>query len=439
MAEVQPFRGIRYNPEIVPDLGEVTTPPYDVISEAEQDTFHARHPHNIIRLILGKKEKGDSGASNPHTRAAESFSRWLREGALIRDREPGYYLTSVEFEHQGRILSRFGLIARVALEPFDRGIILPHEATFSAIKTERLGLMRQCHANFSPIFSLFPDPDGLMETLRAEAEGRLPVTGFMDGSGHRHRMWHLTDEAPCRRIRDALAHQKLFIADGHHRYETALAYRDEVSRSEPGFSSEHPANFIMMYLSSMKDPGLIVLPAHRLIRGVDRSRLMTFADHASTSFEIEDVAVDRGSADDIQAALRPDEPGGCRIGLLMSGVKKLTVLTARPETVRQRLAATMPEVLASLDVSVLTHLIFPDLLGIAPEELDSVGRIRYTSRTAEAVAEVFDGRADAAFLLNPTRIDQVRRIAEEGLVMPRKTTYFAPKVITGLVLNTLCP
>lgn len=437
MADVRPFRGIRYHTERVPDLASVTTPPYDVISEVDQEAFYRRHPQNMIRLILGKSEAGDSENRNPHTRAAAAFNQWMADGTLVQDTHPACYLTSVDFRHHGEMATRYGLIARVGLEPFEKGIILPHEATYSAIKTERLGLMKACHANFSPIFSLFADSTNLVDTLKTEAAS-LPVQQtFEDSRGDRHRLWRIEDEALTRRIQAAFADEKLFIADGHHRYETALAYRDWIAGKNPAFSNDHPANSIMMYLSSMRDPGLVVLPTHRLVRGLNRPQLESFPKLAADRFELEQIPIDEARRRGLDLVLKTAAEDECRIGVVLGDRKELILLKAKHGDMAGELSDRMPEPLTGLDVSLLTHLIFPDLLGILPGELDDVGRIRYTSASETAVETVLNGSADAAFLLNPTRIDQVRRIAEAGLTMPRKTTYFAPKVITGLVLNTL--
>lgn len=439
MADVRPFRGIRYNPDRVPDLGSVTTPPYDVISAAEQADFYRRHPRSMIRLILNKRLDDDSETQNPHTRAAAEFAEWMSDGTLIRDPRRAYYLTSVAFRNDNRASVRYGLIARVAIEPFDKGVILPHEATYPAIKSERLGLMKACHANFSPIFSLFPDALELMEFLKRKTANRPPVNAFEDAAGNHHRLWLIEDADIQGRIHAAFADETLFIADGHHRYETALAYRDWVAQTTPGFSPDHPANFIMMYLSSMRDPGMIVLPAHRLVKGVGQPRLESLIERAAAFFDIEPLDVDTvkdSGWDSVGAAV---DESACRIGVVMGEPHRFFLLKADAKTIGGRLSERMPASLTTLDVSILTHLLLTDLLGISTTDMENVGRIQYTSSADAAMDAVFEGSADVAFLLNPTRIEQVKRIAEEGLIMPRKTTYFAPKVITGLVLNSLMP
>ncbi|MBS3809906.1 MAG: DUF1015 domain-containing protein, partial [Desulfobacterales bacterium] len=275
MAEILPFCGIRYSQEKIRDLSEVVTPPYDVISEEEQEAYYQRHPNNVIRLDKAKATPGDTDTDTPYTRAAADFRRWLEQGVLIRDETPSFYLTSVGFSVNGEPITRYGLIAAVRLEPFESGVILPHEETFSKVKSERLELMKACHANFSHIFSIYSDRNNILATLKAEAEKKQPEAAFTDDSGHFHRMWKISDPEICRQVTGALKQRRLFIADGHHRYETALNYREWVRQNTPDFDENHPANFIMMYLCAVEDQGLIILPTHRLLPEVPENAFLS--------------------------------------------------------------------------------------------------------------------------------------------------------------------
>jgi len=442
MAEVIPFRGIEYNPRKIPNPGEVTTPPYDVISPEEQARAYARHPHNIIRLILGKEAPEDSEADNRYTRAARCCEEWAEESILIRDPQPAFYLTATRFTVEDRPLTRLGLIARVRLEPFDRGIILPHETTFSGIKSDRLRLMQACHVNFSPIFSLYPDPDRhLLATLEDRVQDRNPDMDFTDTTGDRQRLWRITEGPFCEQVTRNFQDKILYIADGHHRYETALAYRDWLAQADPDFSDDHPANFIMMYLTGMTDPGLVVLPAHRMVRSVPTDLLENFTAHTRAFFDIFALPF-RGNTPDgiLPEFLSELEKGAHRntIGVFVKGRSELLLLRLR-EGVMDRFADELPESLRSLDVTVLTRLLLMEVLGFDGDRLDDPAAVAYTSRADTAKDQVFGGRFDMAFILNPTRIEQVRKIAREGLIMPRKSTYFYPKVITGQVINPLTP
>ncbi|MBC2693890.1 MAG: DUF1015 domain-containing protein, partial [Desulfobacteraceae bacterium] len=287
MAEVFPFRGILYNQQKVHNLSEIVTPPHDVISKQEQRDFYERHPQSIIRLILGKTTENDTVNNNCYTRASDFFKSWFSKNILKQDTTPAFYLTSMDFFLENKIFTRYGIIALVALEPFKNGVILPHESTFSNVKMRRFELMKLCHANFSPIFSLYSDSKNIIiAKLKEPALKQTPEIEFTDYDGHRHRMWRITDLDSCRYVSKAMQEKRLFIADGHHRYETALDYRDWISSGNPDFNKDHPANYVMMYLSSMKDTGLVILPAHRMVKGLKSSITGSFINKAEDYFDI---------------------------------------------------------------------------------------------------------------------------------------------------------
>ena len=440
MAEIIPFRGIFYNPDKIHDLADVVTPPYDIISKQEQHNFYKRHPHNIIRLILNRKTENDTSENNPHTRAADFFNKWLSENVLLRDKSPALYLTSVEFPSENKTITRFGLIALVGLEPFEKGIILPHEKTFSKIKSERLDLMKACHANFSPIFSLYSDQKNILGSLKDAALNKTPDINFTDNKDQRHRLWRITDTTVHRYISSVMKEKRLFIADGHHRYETALNYRNWVSNNNPDFSTDHPANYVMMYLSSMEDPGLIILPAHRMLTGIQDSVLAAFIQKIRNYFDITTISFKEREREKAQAefisTLKSNNSKNI-IGVFMKDRPEFYLLTLKPNVMEEMFGDEFSDSLRNLDVTVLTRLIFIEILGFDQSMLDDEKIIAYSSSTIEAIDRVASDECDIAFILNPTKISQVRNIAEEGLIMPRKSTYFYPKVITGQVLNGL--
>jgi uncharacterized protein (DUF1015 family) len=442
MANVTPFKGLLYNQKKIPSLSDVVTPPFDVISPKEQELFYRRHPNNMVRVILGKTSPDDSPENNRHTRAAAAFNQWMSADILIRDDRPAFYLTSLEFEAPDGVITRFGLIGLVRLEPFEKGIVLPHERTFSKVKSDRLELMKACHANFSPIFALYSDGNGLLQSLKASIHDQPPVMNFTEANGFRHRLWRITDRDIHKQVAEAFLPEKIFIADGHHRYETALNYRNWVAERTPGFASGHPANFVMMYLCSMDDPGLVILPAHRLLKEVRPETLSRLPQRAAEYFEVEtfpfqsaDVAVVQTAFLDALRTRTADNA----IGFFVNGTKAFYLLILKPDTMTRLFAHELPESLRNIDVTVLTRLIFMDILGFDQTRLDDEKLIGYASRAEDAVQEVLAGDYDVAFILNPTRIEQVRQIAEAGLIMPRKATYFYPKVITGQVMNLLRP
>jgi uncharacterized protein (DUF1015 family) len=439
MAEVYPFRGILYNPECIADMADVVTPPYDVISLREQEAFHQRHANNVIRLILGKAQPDDSGPSDVHTRAAAYFQKWMETRVLVRDKGPAFYFTSVTFTSGQQRITRYGVICCVRLEPFEKGIVLPHERTFSKVKTERLQLMQACHTNFSPIFGLYADSNGILQKLTEIEKSQAPDMDFLDNQGLGHKLWRITDKEIQAYIASSLKDQCIYIADGHHRYETALNYRTWVKENTPGFEENHPANFVMMSLSSMKDPGMVILPAHRLLNDVPVEAVDTLIDKARACFEILSFSTEAGmnqALDAFDASLVANADRNA-IGLYIKNQPALNVLILKNGIMKQKYADEFPQALRDLDVTVLTRLLMEELLGFDQSRLDDAARIGYATTTRAAVQAVQEGPADIAFILNPTKIEQVQEVSRQGLIMPRKSTYFYPKVGSGLVINPL--
>jgi len=441
MAEVLPFRGILYNPQKIRNLSDVVTPPYDVISKQKQHDFYERHPQNIIRLILGKTTENDNVNNNYYTRASDFLKNWFSENILEQDTTPAFYLTSMDFSLENKIFTRYGIIALVALEPFKNGVIVPHESTFSNVKMERFELMKSCHANFSPIFSLYSDSKNIIiNKLKGQALKQTPVIELTDYDGHRHRMWRITDLDSCRYVSNAMQEKRLFIADGHHRYETALDYRDWISSNNPDFNKDHPANYVMMYLSSMEGAGLVILPAHRMVKGLKSSITGSFINKAEDYFDILTIPFMDSDFERVQAEfisiLRSNASKNI-IGVLMKNSMEFYLLTLKSGVMERTFSNELPEVLRYLDVTVLTRLIFIEIFGFDNSKLDNESIITYSSSEKQAIEAAVSGKCDISFILNPTKIEQVRDIADNGLIMPRKSTYFYPKVLTGLVMNSL--
>ena len=422
MAEVIPFKGILYNTHKIQNLADVVAPPFDVISKQEQIQFHERHPQNIIRLTLGKITENDTPSDNRYTRSAECLKRWFSDGVIMLDEEPAFYLTSTEFLFDGNRVTRYGLIALIRLEPFEKGIILPHEKTFSKVKSERLELMKACHANFSPIFSLFSDEENhIYNRLKHAVCDKSADIVFTDKSGQKHRLWRITDSSVQQYISDALKDKKIFIADGHHRYETALNYRNWLSARTSDFRDNHPANYVMMYLCSMEES---------LIH-----KTKNYFDIITLPYNDEQH---KKNLSQFISILKSNASKHC-IGVCMKDRPELHLLILKPDVMENMFGDELPEVLRNIDVTVLTRLVFMEVLGFDQARLDNEQLIAYSSIAEEAIDEVFAGKHDIAFILNPTKIQQVRDIANAGLIMPRKATYFFPKVITGQVMNSLRP
>jgi uncharacterized protein (DUF1015 family) len=431
MADVRPFRGFRYHLDPDDDLGTVIAPPYDVISAAEQQRLYDRSPYNIVRLELGRDEPKDDALNNRYTRAAEDFARWRRDGILQLDLAPAFYLYRQRFTVDGRELARTGVIARVRLEPWEAGVILPHERTMAKPKDDRLRLLRACAANVSPILALYEDKAGTIAGAIERATAAQPVADVADDAGERHTLWMLDDPATCAAITDALATRQLFIADGHHRYETALAYRDESAEVHYGLSPDSAANFVMMTLVAMDDPGLAILPTHRLVRGLERSVLDALPERLGAIWKLRDLE----SSADAPALLKTLASEKQAAIVVTHEQRWLATLTPAG---RKRLSASgEPKSWQQLDVAAVQEGILDAALGIRRDAIATGDSVTYTRDASAALDAVARGEAQVAILLNPTRPQQVRDVARDGGRMPQKSTYFYPKLITGLVIHPL--
>jgi len=444
MAIVAPFRGLTYNFHKRQDLFRLVAPPYDVISEEEQLRYYQEDPHNVIRLILGKKRTGDSDWDNVYTRAADHFQRWQSNRTLIRSKEPCLYVTAMTYSpgngEPERV--RWGIIALVRIEDPGSGVILPHERTFSAHRDDRLRLFRACNAQFSQIFGLHEDPDNAILNACSETLTGPPQMDFHLEDGTRHRLWIINRRIVFEKVTEAMADKSIFIADGHHRYETARNYRD-MMRARYG---QKPANrsyeFVMMYLSSMNDKGLTILPSHRLIKKVPGFKVGPFLEKIARWFDVEPFSFSTESLPQASAQLRQrlEKAGEHRavFGWTMHDSDRWYLLSLKPD-MRDEMGDDLHPSLKALDVLVLSRLIFQKGIGFTKEDLDDEEIFQYQSNISTALSEVASGKHQMVFLLNPTRMAHVKEVAGNALVMPRKSTYFYPKALTGLVFNRIDP
>ena len=443
MAIVAPFKGLTYNFHQRQDFSRLVAPPYDVISEEEQDQYYQEDPHNVIRLILGKKKTGDSDWDNVYTRAADYFQRWQSDSSLIRSKEPCLYVTAMTYDpgNSGPERVRWGIIALVRIEDRASGVILPHERTFSAHKDDRLRLFRACNAQFSQIFGLYEDPENSVLNGCSEALNHTPQMDFTLEDGTRHRLWILDRRVLFRKMSDAMADKSIFIADGHHRYETSRNFRD-MMRARYG---QKPANksyeFVMMYLSSMNDSGLTILPSHRLLKKVPGFESGPFFEKARKWFDIKEFPL-KGrlshECPDLKRRLEKEGERQTAFAFYQHDGDCWHLLSLK-SGVRAEMGNDLHPSLKKLDVLVLSRFIFQKSLGFSKEDLDDEEIFQYQSNTSAAVSEVESGKYQMVFLLNPTKIEHVKEVAGNSLVMPRKSTYFYPKVLTGLVFNRIDP
>ena len=434
MNDIRPFRGLRFDETVAGPLGSLVCPPYDVISPLDQINLYGRSPNNIVRLELGLEFPEDDADSNRYTRAAGTLERWLSAGVLKVEQEPALYLYEQRFPMDGSDLVRRGVLVRLRLASWKAGVVLPHEETMAKPKEDRLKLMRATACNLSPLFLLFDDPSGEVAGLMVEAASEPPAAEADTGNGQLHRVWAIRG-GRMDRITAALREPQLYVADGHHRYETALAYRDEMTGSDASPSPDSAYNFAMVLLVDSRDPGLVVLPTHRLIHGVPADRVSALERTLAGSFHAEPVrAATHGDAasraEAITGRMRELAVGPV-LGLYTGGTNGM-VLRPRDES-RPAFTEGRP----ILDVDLLQDLVLGPALGIGSEELRAGSLVGYTRDAADAIDTVDRGRAQVAFLLNPTRVEQVLETARAGGRMPQKSTYFYPKPETGLVINPL--
>jgi uncharacterized protein (DUF1015 family) len=441
MAVVAPFRALRYNPNPVGDLGRVITPPYDIISPAEQEAFYALHPYNVIRLELGKTTAEDTEENNAHTRAARYLAQWRRDGVLIREAQPAFFPYELDYPMGEGRKTRKGFFGLLRLEEFGAGCVRPHERTFQKVKDERLALMVRCRAHLSPIFVLFSDPEGRVCDVLFDRSGREQVAQCADTRGGEHRLYRVTDPGRVRRVHELMVGKDIFIADGHHRYETALNYRRLQMQQNPDAPKEAPFHYVLTYFCPMEDDGLVVLPTHRLLPRVAFSPAKEFLDKGRPFFQALSFPMSDAGRSAWTASLETFRARReTAIGFVHKGGEVFWVLKMEPSATRAFLAEKgFPNVLQDLDVVVVDHLLLRGLLGLDDTYLSDAENIRFCHDRDEALHAVLHGDAALGFFVNPTRVDQVRDVARAGLIMPHKATYFYPKVFSGLVMHPMDP
>lgn len=438
MPQIIPFRGTLYDPSVVGDVANVVAPPYDIIDAAGQRALHERHPQNIIRLELGLDQTGDSPSHNRYTRAAATLREWLKAGALKRDAQPAIYYHTIEYrppasDPQAPRKVLRGFLVTTKLEPLDSGHIYPHENTRAAAKTDRLNLLEACKANFSPIWLLYSDPqNAVLGTLETAVKGQPARIDFVDDSGCRQQLWTISDPAVVRSVVDTMHSKPLFIADGHHRYETALNYQ-RLRREQAGAPRDlQPYDAVLMLLAPLEDPGLTVLPTHRvtttpLPSSGDITRML------GEAFEVQEFPVAAGNRTAARQAfidaLRTQGRSVPTFGLALKGEHRYATLALKPAF--RPSAQASPR--ARLDVSLLQQLVVAKLCPTQQEQ----EAILYTKDDHEALDWVAEGRGTGALLLNATKVSEVQAVATAGERMPHKSTYFYPKPLTGLVINVM--
>ncbi|MCH5188167.1 MAG: DUF1015 domain-containing protein [Oscillospiraceae bacterium] len=422
MTKVLPFRGLRPTGP----LNEITTPPYDIISPEEQKGFYEKNPDNIIRLEYGLMYDSDTDGDNRYTRAAKELKRMLCSGALRRDDADAFYIYEELFEHRGKQYSLKGVIGIVELSEFSEKKVLPHEETLSKAKADRFELMKATNCNFSQIYSLYNDEKQELPRLLDELSAREPDESFVAFDGLRQNLWIISDPSATAEISRIFSDKQLFIADGHHRYETALNYKRYM---EENHAEGDLWKYCMMYLVDMSSPGLVVLPTHRIVHSLENFNAADIAKKAAADFDISDI--DPSKAEEIlekhadKNVFVMYSEGGCSLFVLKD---KAAIVSALPDKADEY---------RGLDVSVLHTLVLEKLMGIDKENMSKQINLSYTRSAAEGFAAVNSGKANCVFLLNPTKVSQIKSISLVNEKMPQKSTYFYPKLVTGIVMNML--
>lgn len=419
MAEVKGFAGIRYRLDRPEAAEAVIAPPYDVVSPADREGLLQRSPHNVIRLELPEDRAGDDDRENRYTRAAALYREWLASGVLQQEGAPCLYVYGQRYEVSGREQERLGLLAALKIEPYEAGVVLPHEQTFPKHKEDRFRLLSTAEAQFSPIFGLYSAPEAeVRERLVQVTEGE-PAAAARDADGVLHRLWPVSDPEFAEWIAGVFAGQQVFIADGHHRYETSLRYRDH-RRSQAPDAPLSAFDYVMTFLVEMDDPGLVLLPTHRMVRrglpaaGELRSRL-------EEVFTLEEVSLEEA-----------DQLAHHQVGLILpetGQAGRAWRLTLKDPALLEQVGEGQSAAWRDLDVVLLHHLVFGRLMG-----LDEEDNIVYTRDPAEARSGAVSGQFSASFLLPYPRVEELKLVAGAGDKMPHKSTYFWPKAVTGLVI-----
>jgi uncharacterized protein (DUF1015 family) len=438
VVKVFPFEGILYNKKILKKIDKVFTPPYDVISAEEQDYFYNLHDFNFIRLNLGKEFSTDGEYNNKYIRSAAFFDGWLRHKVLIQDEKPVFYVYEQRFRSQGKKYSRIGFIGLLRLEDMGRGKVFPHEATHPKAKIDRLQLMRTTSSNLECIFSLYSDTKLKINKVLKKFTKKKPIYESTDKDRVTHRIWRVDRKPGITRIVKEMKDKAVFIADGHHRYEAALRFKNELKMKNTKFSEEESYNHIMMYFTPIEDKGLLVLPINRVLRNLVYFDLPRFESQLAQYFDIKTYKASKKTAKTVRKKmLRELVKYGQEKHVfgMYAGNHKYYLLTLKDEKiVEEMVEEEKPKAWKRLDTTILQYVVFDAILGITQETED---KVIYVKEVEEAERLVDKEGCQVAFLLNATKMEEIISIASKLEKMPQKTTYFWPKLLSGLVLNKI--
>ncbi len=443
MAEIAPFRGTRYSLGSGRELASVLAPPYDQVTPAKRGELLRRSPHNVIHLTLGEERPGDVSGADRYTRAAGDWVAWQAHGILATDPAPAIYPLEQTFRApDDRLRTRRGFLAAVRLHEFREGIIVPHEKTLVAPKADRLEILKAVKANLSPLFGLYRDEKGATALALGRAFDREPVHEADTDDGVHARLWRCEDPETIAAAQELLRLQRIYIADGHHRYETALVYRRMLEEAAPGLPDFGGHHYVLMFLCPMSDPGLLIFPTHRLLHGLRDFDVTTLLESLGRYFTVHDLPESLHKASGRAWAISKlgEHAGGASTFLMITAADQRARIIVTKDGVERALDEFPPnETLRTLDVTVLHSLVLQHVLGLSPRTQELQENVTYVRDAGEALNRVLSGEHQVGFLLNPTPMWQVEAVGDAGETMPQKSTLFYPRVPAGLVMRGIDP
>lgn len=425
MAEIRPFRPLRYTDK-AGRIEDLVCPPYDIISEEERQEYLRVNPHNMIRLELPKE------GEDPYKEAGKTLNQWIDSGIVALDEKPSIIIYEEVFSAHGKDYTIKGFVCRLKLEALDAGVVLPHEETLSKAKQDRLNLMTTTGCNFSSVYSMYHDKEKEVFPLIEKFSDRTPDQEFVTKEdGITHRIWFVTNTDDIEAITSKFDNKQVYIADGHHRYTTALNYRDQLKAQGVVTDETHPANYVMMTLMNLENPGLVVFPTHRVIKNMDNLDAAKLLKDSEKYFDIEKVDV-KSLEDEI---IKRGQTGKKVMAFYNEG--EGWVMELKDDEIMKELLPDMSDAYRKLDVTILHTLVLERLLGIDKENLANQTNLIYTREANDAISLVDSGQGNCAFLINYTGVEEIAAVADAGEKMPQKSTYFYPKLITGHVMNQI--
>jgi uncharacterized protein (DUF1015 family) len=435
MADIRPFKGTRYNPNKINDLAQVICPPYDIISSEQQEELYKKSEYNFVRIEFNRETLQDTAFDNRYTRAANNIENWLKQGILQKDSEPAFYIHEHYFSCLGKRYTRKNIIALVKLEEWATGIIRPHENIIPKAKSDRMSMLRACQSNTSTVLSMYADPDNAVSDLLNNEEKNRAIIDVVESNNEKHLVWALTNTNVISKVQNILSEQPLYIADGHHRYDSALTYRNErVSKGNINTGNEG-YNYVLMNLFNFTDPGLVILPTHRLLKGVSNKIIGNLKSQLLEFFDIEEVRISNSKIwEYVDSKFCGLNRFSKQVKLALYGLEadKLMILTLKSvNNINQYMPSGHSDIYKLLDVSLVDHIILEKILGFVKDSDNMI--LDYTHDRMEAINQVNNKHFQLAFILGPVDPESIKLIADNGDRMPRKSTYFYPKAPAGLV------